>query len=194
MEKRINTIQDNELNDILFSQKLEEQLSQKLGLPSLRSGNIVLRDERNWRTNERQIEYCWLINVSRSFVGWCWIFTIKFNETKFRDILNPEETIQGIFRIDKDGQITDLFIEHHNSFFQDPIKDFKHTDLYTANRGITLDGISYKYIIFAPNTEIRLSLNNPHSENWKNWEKIVRQVGADLTGKSGSKEIWEIFN
>ncbi|MBT31004.1 MAG: hypothetical protein CMO01_15200 [Thalassobius sp.] len=66
-------------------------------------------------------------------------------------------------------------------------------DLFDANRGITLDGIGYEYLIFAPNTEIRISLNNPNSKNWKTWEKEIFSLGSRLAKKSEITELKEIF-
>jgi hypothetical protein len=56
-----------------------------------------------------------------------------------------------------------------------------------------LDGVSYKYLIYSKNTIVRIELNNPNSENWKNWEMLVNELGTELSKKSEIKEIEKIF-
>jgi hypothetical protein len=183
----------NELNRFIIQQKIEESLAIKLGIPSLRAGNITIRDDRSWRINEKQIEYCWLVNISRSFVGWCWLFTIRFNETKFRDINNPGELVQGVFSTDSNGAIGDYYRENRNLNFRDKIRELTVYDMFSANTKIVLDGVGYEYLIFAPNSEIRISLNNPSSNNWKIWEEAVWELGTELTEKSDSSQLRQMF-
>ena len=66
-------------------------------------------------------------------------------------------------------------------------------DLFDANQGIPLDGVGYEYLVFAPNTEVRISLNNPNSEKWKIWESEIFSLGVSLAKKSGVVELEEIF-
>ena len=105
MNDRNDIIIKDEIRNLEFIQKIEKSLCEKLNIPTLKSGNITIRNEKNWRENEKEIDYCWLINISKSFVGWCWIFSIKFNETHFREKNNPEKIIQGIFTTDKNATI-----------------------------------------------------------------------------------------
>lgn len=193
MTSRTENIREVEFNKQKLHQKVIACLCSELGIPDLRSGKLTIRNEKDWRINEKEIDYCWLVNVSRSFIGWCWLFSLKFNESDFRDEHNPEELIQGIFTINKEGEIDELFKESRFQDFIDKIKDLTSYDLFDANRGITLDGVGYEYLIFAPNTEIRMSLNNPHSENWKTWESEVFSLGVRLAQKSGVSVLKEIF-
>lgn len=193
MTKRIDTIQNDKLSRFSLHQEVISSLSKELGIPDLRSGKLTIRDEKGWRINEKEIDYCWLVNVSRSFVGWCWLFSLKFNESDFRDKKNPEELIQGIFTVSKEGKIGKLFTESKSQDFNDKIKGLTSYDLFDANQGITLDGVGYEYLIFAPNTEVRISLNNPNSENWKIWESEIFSLGVSLAKKSGVVELKEIF-
>ena len=185
MTNRTNTIQKDELNEFSLNKKVSSSLSAELGIPDLRSGKLTVRDERVWRVNEKEIDYCWLVNVSRSFVGWCWLFSSKFNESNFRYIKKPEELNEGA--IDK------LFDESKSRDFKDKIRDLTSYDLFDANRGITSDGVGYKYLIFAPNTEIKISINNPNSENRKAWESEIFNLGVSLGRKPGVFELKEIF-
>lgn len=193
MKKRIKIIHENELADDVFFQTVEIALCEKLEIPSLRSGNITIRDKRNWRINEKQVDYCWLINISRSFVGSCWLFSIKFNGYKFREINNPAELIQGIFTIDHNNEIHEFYLEHRPEGFLDKIKEITNLDLFNTNAGITLDGILYEYLIFSPNLKARFILNNPNAKNWKIWENAVWELGQNLSRKANSIELQEIF-
>lgn len=193
MTNRTETIQGNELNKSSLHQKVISSLSTELGVPDLKAGKLTIRDQRDWRINEKEIDYCWLVNISRSFVGRYWLFSIKFNESNFRDIQNPEELIQGIFTITKEGEIEKFFKENQTLNFIDKIRDLTSFDLFDANLEITLDGVGYEYLIFAPNTEVKISLNNPNSEIWKIWENEVYNIGKSLWQKSGITELKEIF-
>ena len=193
MNDRNDIIIKDEMKNLEFIQKVEKSLCEKLNIPTLKSGSITIRNEKNWRENEKEIDYCWLISISKSFVGWCWIFSIKFNETHFREKNNPEKIIQGIFTTDKNANIENIFLENRKSDFKDKIKEFKNHELFNANSRITLDGVSYKYLIYSKNTIVRIELNNPNSENWKNWEMLVNELGTELSKKSEIKEIEKIF-
>ncbi|RBW62501.1 hypothetical protein DS884_02555 [Tenacibaculum sp. E3R01] len=194
MNDRNDIIIKDEIRNLEFIQKVEKSLCEKLNIPDLRPGNITIREKKNWRENEKEIDYCWLVNVSKSFVGWCWIFSLKFNETHFRNYNNPGKIIQGIFTVDKNANIENLFLENRKSDFKDKIKGFNNFDLFKTNPGITLDGITYKYLIYSRNATIKFELNNPNSKNWKKWEKLVNQLGTELSEKSKIKEFREIFN
>jgi hypothetical protein len=193
MKNRTEEIKEYELNKFRLHQKIEEALSLKLGIHSLRAVNTTIRDERGWRVNEKQIDYCWLISVAASFVGWCWLFSIKFNPSHFRGISNKEELIQGIFTIDQNGAIGQYYEEHRHLTFRDQVRELTSFDLFDANRGITLDGVEYEYLVFAPNAQIRMTMNNPSSTNWKIWEQTVWQLGTELSEKAGSQEMKAIF-
>ncbi|MBT1699640.1 hypothetical protein KK083_22265 [Fulvivirgaceae bacterium PWU4] len=190
----MDTLLESDLDKFPRHQKIEKLLSVQLGIPSLKAGKIIIRDHRDWRINEKQIEYCWLINVSRAFAGWCWLFTINFKETKFRDIANPAESIQGIFTVDDNGAIAEFYKLTRDASFRDDVKGLTAYDLFSASPRITLDGVGYEFIIFGHNSEVRMTLDNPDTENWKIWEKAVWELGGELAKRSGSKQLEEIFN
>ncbi len=193
MPNRTEIIRENQLNKLELHQKVIANLCSKLEIPSLRAGNITIRDERNWRTNEMNIDYSWLVNIAQSFTGWCWLFSIKFNKTEFREFQNPKKLIQGIFTIDNQGIIEEFHIVTKTENLEDKIRNLTSYDLFDANRGITLDGVSYEYLIFAPNTEVQMTLNNPDSKNWKVWENEIRGLGKELADDSGVDNLKIIF-
>lgn len=193
MKNRTETIKENKFSKQSLHQKVISNLSSELGIPDVRAGNVTIRDERGWRVNEKEIAYCWMINIAKSFGCWCWIFSIKFNASNFRGIENPEQLIQGIFTIGKEGQIEIFHSDNKVSNFEDGIRSIPSYDMFDANMDVSLDGVGYEYLVFAPNTEMRISLNNPNSENWRTWENEVSRIGRDLAEKSGVTELKEIF-
>ncbi|KAB1155933.1 hypothetical protein F7018_11530 [Tenacibaculum aiptasiae] len=193
MTNRTETIRENELNKLKLHQKVIASLCSKLGIPNLRAGNITIRDERNWRTNEMHIEYSWLINIAQSFNGWCWLFSIKFDKTVFREFKNPEKLIQGLFTIDNQGEINEFHMITKTNEFEDKIRNLTSYEMFDANPGITLDGVGYEYLIFAPNTEIKMILNNPNSESWKIWENEIWTISRKIAQHSGIEELNKIF-
>lgn len=193
MTNRTKIIRENEFNKQILHQKVIACLSSKLGIPDLKAGNITIRDGRNWRINEMFIEYCWLVNISQSFNGWYWLFSIKFNKTEFREFKNPEKLIQGLFTINSQGEIDEFHMITKTNEFVDKIRNLTSYDMFDASRGITLDGVGYEYLIFAQNTEIRMTLNNPNSESWQIWENEIWTISRKLAQNSGSEELNKIF-
>ena len=185
--------QERELKRLKAAQEIERILCKKLELPTIRAGRIALRDEREWKTNEISIEYSWMIKISVSFKGWCWLFVIKLGANKFRDIQNPETLMKGIFTLNGAGELEEFYLKKERIDFTDKVKDVKNVELYDTNNGITLDGVSYEYLLFGFNNEIRFYLNNPVSQNWRIWEKAVYTLGEKLSEESGSKYLTEIF-
>ena len=193
MTNRTENIRKYELKKQELHQKVIANLCSVLEIPDLRAGSLTIRDEQNWRKNEIYIDYSWLVNISQSFKGWCWLFSIKFNKTEFREFQNPERLIQGLFTIDNQGNISELYINTVTDKLEDKIRDLTSYDMFDANRGVTLDGVGYEYLIFAPNTEIRMTLNNPNSKNWKIWENEIWTIGKKLAQNSKIDNLKEIF-
>lgn len=190
---RTETKNENEINKQKLHQKVIASLCTKLGIPDLRAGNITIRDEQNWRTNEMSIEYSWLVNISHSFIGCCWLFSIKFDETNFREFQNTEKLIQGLFTVDKQGEIIENHIVTKTDDFEDKIRGLTSYEMFDANRGITLDGVGYEYIIFAQNTEIKMTLNNPNSKYWKVWENEVWSICKKIAQESQIDHFKKMF-
>jgi len=178
-------------NSFEFFQKLEKSLATKLGLTELKSGIQTIRDTNGWRENEKSIRYIWIVTIARSFVGWGGLFAIQFNENKFRNHSNQEELVQGIFISNNDGvgQIyTDRSLEATYNMTQ-----FFKLNLFEANNGITLDGVSYDVRIIAPNIDTFIQINNPNTEEWKKWETEIWTMGKKLARESNDKEMINLF-
>lgn len=178
-------------NSFEYFQKLEKSIAGNLGLSELKSGMQIIRDKNGWRENEKLIEYIWLVQVSRSFVGWGGLFSIKFNENKFREYSNKEEVIQGIYISNQSG-IGQVFTETLSDTSKDIIEYFQF-NLFEANKGITLDGVCYNVRIIAPNIDTYIRINNPNTEGWIQWEQEVWTLGKKISKESNNSEMINLF-
>ncbi|WP_378172610.1 hypothetical protein [Aquimarina sp. SS2-1] len=190
---RAETKQSYELGTFQFNQAMKKSLALKFGLDGLYSGGHTIRNEKGWRDNEIGVDYIWIAKISRSFVGFGGLITIKLDESEFRGIKNPEKLIQGIFLYDSKGKVTELYFEEQIEEFNDPVKKIDDLELFTANKRITLDGVSYEYNVIAQNIETHFSVNNPNTERWRNWEKEIWNLGNKLAQKSENEEMKQLF-
>jgi hypothetical protein len=176
-----------------YIQNVEKFLMETFGLSNLRSGHQVLRDENGWRQNEKMIDYIWIVLIDRFSVGAGGIFAIKFDELNFREFKNPEELVGGIFRINAAGECTNLYHENNQMPFHDRIMTSMRFDLFDANKGITLDGITYNMRIMCSNIDTTIKVSNPNTESWKNCEIELFAQGRALSLKSEKEELIALF-
>ncbi len=113
------------------------------------------------------------------------------DERGWRENSNPEELIQGIFSYDNKG-IKDLYWEVSENKHDAITGNFRF-DLFNANQGITLDGVSYTLRVIASNINTLISVHNPVTDEWKNWENEIRKLGGRLANKSNIPEITRVF-
>lgn len=178
-------------NSFEFFQKLEKSIATKLGLTELKSGIQIIRDNNGWRENEKSIRYIWIVTIARSFVGWGGLFTIQFNENKFRNHSNQQELLQGIFNSNNEG-VGQIYTDKSFEATYNVTQFFK-LNLFEANNGISLDGVSYNVRIIAPNIDTFIQLNNPNTEEWKKWETEIWTMGKKLAKESNDKEMMDLF-
>lgn len=178
-------------NGFEFFHKLEKSLATKLGLTELKSGIQIIRDTNGWRKNEKSIRYIWIVTISRSFVGWGGLFAIQFNENKFRNHSNQKEFVQGVFTSNNDG--VDQIYTDRSSEASFNLNQFFKLNLFEANNGITLDGVSYNVRIIAPSIDTFIQLDNPNTEDWKKWEAEIWRMGKKLAKESNDKELINLF-
>lgn len=174
-----------------FMQKIETQLASRFGMEDLHSGSHTIRNEKGWRENEKDIEYAWLVNIARSFVGWGTLFTIRLNEYKYREHSNPAELIQGLCIFNQAG-ISEIYYESVQDVTDQVAEAFTFNP-FEANPGITLDGVSYNVRIRARNIDTFVQINNPQTAGWNKLEKLIWQKGKALAERSGNKEMISLF-
>jgi hypothetical protein len=193
---------DMNRNNDLFQQKLDALnlqhkkdcvISEKLGLSSFNSGLQIIRDENGWRENEKIIEYIWTVEIDKSFVGSMTLFSLKFEDNRFRNYENQEELVQGIFSFKPNGEIEENYIEVNSTDFRDSIKGINKFELFEIDNSITLDGISYNFQIKTQNKNTEITLHNPNSEFWKSWENEILKVGQTLAYNSEKQSFISFF-
>ena len=107
--------------------------------------------------------------MDRYFVGRGGLITAKFNEHTFRGKKHPEELVQGVFSIGADRLIQEFYQEKTGSH-ADQVIDCFQLDLFNANKGITLDGVSYRIHIMSNSIDTVVSVANPVTPHWRKWE------------------------
>ncbi|MEJ1240266.1 hypothetical protein WBG78_19145 [Chryseolinea sp. T2] len=181
------------IQELTSAIRVEQTLIEKLGLSQLKVGIQIIRDERGWRQDERLIEYIWVVHMSRSFVGWGGIIGVKFGVNDFRGKHHNAELLHGVFNIGI-GNVVELYSERLKHFEADPVFTRFPKDLFHANEGLALDGTSYAIHIMAPNTDVFVSVNSPIIDEWKEWTQEVWSLGSELSVRSQSRELMELFS
>lgn len=167
--------------------QLEKSLAHKLGLAAFKSGPQVIRNERGWRENEISIDYIWMVTADHSYSGKGGIFAVKYNESIFREHVNPGGLVQGIFMY-KD-EISQIYTEPGTA----DVSGIFNFNLFECNKGITLDGVSYTIRISGHNIDTLISLNNPDTDSWRKWEAGIWALGNSMAVASGNKEMIDLF-
>jgi hypothetical protein len=183
----------NLIQELTYRESIEKLVLEKLGLSELKTGTQIIRDEKGWRQDEKLIEYIWIVLMSRSFVGWGGLIAIKFKANNFRGKHHPDELLRAIFSIGTDNGIKEFYEERTSGTGPDSVMDNFHLDLFNANKGITLDGVSYTIHTISDNIDTVITVNNPNTSNWKNWESEIWRIGKSLAFNSQSKELTELF-
>jgi hypothetical protein len=181
------------IQELTFRENIEKMLREKLGLPELRTGTQVIRNEKGWRQDEKSIEYIWIVIMNRSFVGSGGLIAIKFTENNFRGQHHPNELLRAIFSVGPDNGIKEFYEERTSDTGSDSVMDNFHLDLFNANKGITLDGVSYTIHTISDNIDTIITVDNPNTSHWKNWETEIWRIGKSLAFNSQSKELTELF-
>jgi hypothetical protein len=179
-------------NSFEYFRKLEKSLAESLGFSELKSGVHVIRNDKGWRENEKSIDYIWVVQITRSFVGWGGLFSIKFNENKFREHTNKEELMQGVFICNQSG-IEQVHTKTLSDVKKDIIEHFQF-NLFEANKGITLDGVSYMVRVIAPNVDSFIQLNNANTIQWRNWEQKIQKLAGELANESDNQNLIDLLN
>lgn len=184
------TNSDSYIKKQIHNLEIEKAIAESLGLSELKSGIQIIRNEKGWRENEIAIDYAWIVNIARSFVGWGSVFAIKFNEHTFREHKTPEQLIHGLILFY--NKIPQIFFVKSNDK-SDKIRECFHFNLFEANDGIPLDGIAYEIRVISKNINTSISVNNPNTENWKNWERKIWELGQKLAADSNNPEMKVLF-
>jgi hypothetical protein len=167
---------------------IEEQLAIILKLPHFQNGPMIIRDKWEMRVNEIRVEYCWLVKIE--WLGCrAGLFRTKFAPTEFREFDNKEALTEGIFLYNMDDLITDYYIERNELEFTDLVKEASTFNLFDSTNNLYLDGVHYRYHIMSPNLDVHISVGNPDSDSWREWESQISKLARDLAIRSKNKSI-----
>ena len=189
MQRQTERVNVSYHNTLEWFKKVEEFLAQELRITKVMAGKQIIRGENGWPENEKLIEYAWIIEVSRSLVGWGYLFVIKFNENEFRGRVNPEELLMGIFTCDHDG-INQICFETTADITDNVASTFT-PNLFQKNNG--WNGLSYNVRIIASNINSFMQINNCLSLELKEWEEEVLALGSHLAQQYAMEKMVELF-
>ncbi|CAC9975267.1 hypothetical protein [Flavobacterium panici] len=190
MQKR-ETSSEFYLEKLVYFQKIEKSIAAHLNLSELKNGIQIIRNEEGVRENEVEIDYIWIVNIARSFVGWGNLFGIKFKENKFREYSNPEKLVQGFLVSNSQGR-EDFFSLELSDPSHDIIKSFNF-NLAEVNNGTFLHGTQYEIRIIAYNIDTFINVRNPNTPEWKEWETKFWTLGKQLAIESNNIDMKHIF-
>lgn len=191
---RFNSTYEVRMDKIAFEKKVREAICKELKISDLHAGGVVIRNEAGWRENEKQIEYFWSVSICKSFMGWVAIFAIKFGKSKFREIENEDELVQGILSLKQSGEIADLYYENNSGNKVDEFKEIEGFGLFDCKSGFTLDGVTYDLSIIANGIESNICLTNPENAKWNETLKKLNAIGTQLAVNSKNGGWVDFFN
>jgi len=181
------------MNSEMALSQLEKEIASRFGLESLRSGGHTIRNDKGWRDNEIEIDYIWLIFFEPAFSENGGIINIKYKESQFREIKNAEKLEKAIFSLSDKHKILSFYKEEESENFSNLLQAFNKLDLFEQNKGITLDGISYRIKLFTMNTVVTIDLNNPNHESWRELELEILQMGKAMSERSNNVLLKKLF-
>jgi len=171
--------------------KLETALASRFQLDNLRAGGHTIRNEKRWRENEIAIDFISLVTFDMFGRGTGGMITLKYKATEFRAQINPEKVVNSIFAHDEHANITAFYTEEMRD--TNLIQIFNELDLFSANEGITLDGISYRIRLFSSNIETTIEVVNPNHSSWRAWEKEIWRIAKRLSDKAQNPKLAAFF-
>ena len=174
---------------------IKKQIALKIGLTELdKAGITILRDDKSFRVNEKEIEYFWILNFNHlngpDNYG---LFTIKFNESIFRGIENPKEILTGIFSLDND-KIDFLYYESESHNFDDKIASkFNQLDFFNTKKSLENEVPSIiKFIIESKNISADIECQYIQNRKWIDWNNEIIRFSKEISKKSKNSRLQKI--
>ena len=172
-----------------YFQNVEKVLATNLGLSELKSGKLIIRNEKGIRENEIEIDHVWIVNIAKSFVGWGYVFEVKFKNNTFREKENPAKLIQGLLLFSDNK--SEIFTLTTNDASNEMIKSFNF-NLFETSDYLT-HGINYTIRIIANHIDTFITVSNPNTEDWKKWEGKISELSKKLANQSDNLKMKDFF-
>lgn len=174
---------------------IKKQIALKVGLTELdKAGITIIRDGRRFRINEKDIEYFWILIYSHvtghDHYG---LFTIKFNESTFREFKNPKEMIKGMFSLDVNG-IHNFYSEIEVLNFEDTIvNQFNKLDfVYSKDLiGNAVPSI-VQFVIESKNISTQVHCQYIENKEWVNWNNEIIKFSKSISERSKNLKLQEL--
>lgn len=179
----------------LMTPDIKKQIALKIGLSELDiAGITIIRDDRGFRINEKDIEYFWILSYNHlNGLDNYGLFTIKFKESNFREFKNPKEMIPGIFNLDND-KIDIIHFESSTLNFDDQIATkFNELDFFYSENMIENEIPSIiKFLIESKNISANIESQYIKNKKWTDWNDEIIKVSKSISKKSKNSILQKI--
>ena len=172
---------------------LIERLSQTLGVPELRCGTQILRNQKGWRDDEIEVDYLWYALVMPSFHPRAAIGMAHMDESEFRGKKHPAVIRAAVVISDrgKDQVGSSTFAE----VTEDPLVEaIRGVELLPENRSLCLDGICYELRTSGWEIDATLRIRNPQTATLRAIEQSLFQVVSTVQKQTGNDKIAAYLN
>ncbi len=176
---------------------IKKQIALKIGLSELeKAGTTIIRDDNGFRINQKEIEYFWILtfNHLNGFDNYG-LFTIKIDESNFREFENSKEIITGIFSLNN-NKIDLLYFESDILNFEDKIADkFNDLDLFYKRDLIENEVPSIiELIIESKNISAKIDCQYIENQKWAEWNNAIIQFSKLICQKSKNNKLKQIVD
>lgn len=159
-----------------------EIVTKALGLEDLRTGRHARRDERGLRVDTLIVEKLWLAEIRPAFMNPACLAFFLIDKQQFAVFAIKEEPAARLF-----GPIEGDWIR--------PIaRVMQHLDVWSANGGISLDGISYSLFTETRDAQFALCFTTPHVDSLKNLGEILLRLAERVSASDTTNTASDYVN
>ena len=133
---------------------MDRKLAVIFQLEDLRVGKHIIRDHRNWKIGELQVEYLWWSLIEPSFDSRAVVAVVRF-EDELRALFQP---------LDKDDGLESVSAVKVIGWRDPMLFAFEGVNIMTQTGDLSLDGISYHLQIKTSDVDANFSFANPGTE------------------------------
>src|ERR1044072_2211867 len=156
---------------------VEQQLAADFQLEDLRVGRHIIRDQRNWKLGELNVEYLWWALIEPSFQPPAVLAVVKFKD-ELRALFRPRsvDDTQGHTPTIKLGD------------WRDPmLLAFERVNILKEAGGLSLDGIGYHLQIKTWAVDAKFDFSNPRGEGLSKVESALIDTARRIVEIQGNR-------
>jgi hypothetical protein len=181
---RLNTF---ELAELAF-----RQLSQALGLPKLRSGSHVLRDQSGRPNDKFFVGYVWHAIVMPSFDPWAAVGTAFIEESEFSGKHHPASLRAAVVLCDSEHVQVHAWAAAQLD--TDPLADAIRGVKLVSEDTLCVDGIGYILYTSELETNDTIEIINPQQPSLRALELALFRVARIVQQKTRNEQIAAYLN